>query len=133
MANDEWISSFPATKVVHLECGTLDQKPIVIHLEGILVRHQKPWHFEQVWLGEEGCHETVSWLTIAVNGGGLDIVYRLKDEIRTLLAQEVKLWQQQSRIAWLKYGDKNSCYFHIRALQRFRHNQIKALKNIDGV
>lgn len=51
----------------------------------------------------------------AVNGGGLDIVCRLKDEIRILLTQEEKLWQQQSRIAWLKYGDKNSCYFHSRA------------------
>lgn len=23
------------------------------------MRRQKPWHFEQVWHGEEGCHEIV--------------------------------------------------------------------------
>ena len=32
-------------------------------------------------------------LTTAINGGGLDIVYRLKYEIRIFLAQEEKLWQ----------------------------------------
>ena len=30
-----WLSMFPATKVVHLECGTLDHKPIMIHSLGI--------------------------------------------------------------------------------------------------
>ena len=28
----KWLSMFPATKVVHLECGTSDHKPIMIHL-----------------------------------------------------------------------------------------------------
>ena len=31
----EWLSMFPVTKVVHLESGTSDHKPIVIHLLGI--------------------------------------------------------------------------------------------------
>ena len=31
----KWLSMFPATKVVHLECGTSDHKPILIHLLGI--------------------------------------------------------------------------------------------------
>ena len=31
----KWLSMFPATKAVHLECGTSDHKPILIHLLGI--------------------------------------------------------------------------------------------------
>ena len=31
----KWLSMFPATKVVHLESGTSDHKPIMIHLLGI--------------------------------------------------------------------------------------------------
>ena len=75
MANNEWISSFPATKVVHLE--------------GIPVRRQKPWRFEQVWLGEEGCHETVRF---AWRSGVSDL---------PMVVVEEKLKQCQTKLQWL--------------------------------
>ena len=31
----DWIDIFPATKVVHLECGSSDHKPLIIQLKGI--------------------------------------------------------------------------------------------------
>ena len=31
----EWLDKFPATKVIHLECGSSDHKPILICLDGI--------------------------------------------------------------------------------------------------
>lgn len=51
------------TKVMVLECGTYDHKPILIHLCGIPVRQNKPWRFEKMWLDEEGCHDmvTLAW------------------------------------------------------------------------
>ncbi|XP_030923315.1 uncharacterized protein LOC115950217 [Quercus lobata] len=55
----EWLSMFPATKVVHLECGTSDHKPIMIHLLGIPKRINKPWRFEQMWMKDEGCREVI--------------------------------------------------------------------------
>ena len=60
VCNDEWLSYFSASKVVHLECGSFDYKPIIIHPLGIPQRRQKPWRFEQVWLVDEGCHATVN-------------------------------------------------------------------------
>ena len=60
VANDDWASLFPASKVYHLECGCSDHKPIIIHPLGIPIRHQKPWRFKQVWLQEEDCHEAVN-------------------------------------------------------------------------
>ena len=42
----EWLSMFLATEVVHLECGTLNHKPIMIHLLGIPKQVNKPWRFE---------------------------------------------------------------------------------------
>ena len=50
---------FPATKVVHLESGTSDHKPILIHLLGIPKRVNKPWRFEQMWMRDEGCREVI--------------------------------------------------------------------------
>lgn len=45
---------------------------------------------------------------------------------------EEKLWQQQSKSAWLKDGDQNSRYFHNRATHRFKRNEIRKLKHANG-
>ena len=59
IGTQSWFSIFLATKVVTLECGTSDHKPIIIHPMGIPDRKNRPWRFEQVWLEDEGCHEIV--------------------------------------------------------------------------
>lgn len=46
MGTMDWLSMFPATKVVHLESGTFDHKHIMIFLVGIPKKSQKPWKFE---------------------------------------------------------------------------------------
>ena len=56
----DWLEIYPATKVVILECGTSNYKPIVIHPCGVPVRENKPWRFEKMWLEEEGCHDMVA-------------------------------------------------------------------------
>ena len=35
VATMEWLDKFPTTKVIHLECGLSDHKPILICLNGI--------------------------------------------------------------------------------------------------
>ena len=64
VATIDWLTAFPATKVVHLECGTSNHKPILIMLVGIPKYLQKPWRFEQMWMEEEGVIEAIesTWL-----------------------------------------------------------------------
>ena len=38
----DWIEKFPDTKIVHLECGTSNHKPIVIFPSGIPKKLQRP-------------------------------------------------------------------------------------------
>lgn len=38
LANDDQISMFPTTKVMHLKCGALDHKPLIILPLGITPR-----------------------------------------------------------------------------------------------
>ena len=43
-----------------LECGSSDHKPILIYPDGVPIKLNKPWRFEQVWLEDERCHDTVA-------------------------------------------------------------------------
>ena len=45
-----------------------------------------------------------------------------------LLKQEI-YWHQRSRIPWLKYGDKNTKFFHSKASQICRKNFIKGIRD----
>ena len=59
MATTNLLEKFPATKVLHLECGTSDHKPIVILPEGMPKKNHRPWRFEKMWMEDEGCHGVV--------------------------------------------------------------------------
>ena len=170
VATINWLEKVPDTRVVHLECGPSDQKPIVIFPIGIPKKCQRPWGFEHIWLEEEGCHASVEsvWNQVVLgdpmkkvetkiskcqanlkwwssksfgnvtkqlkekkkrsyggqrkmrSGCTMEGVLKLKKEINELLVKEEKMWKQRSKALWLREGDKNTCYFHGRAIQRFR-------------
>ncbi|KAL4325602.1 hypothetical protein GQ457_11G004690 [Hibiscus cannabinus] len=41
-------------------------------------------------------------------------------------------WEQRARANWLRYGDKNTAFFHRHASQRKRYNRICSLENENG-
>ncbi|KAK1615802.1 hypothetical protein QYE76_021319 [Lolium multiflorum] len=45
----------------------------------------------------------------------------------------VELVQERSRVSWLKEGDRNTRFFHQKAVWRARKNKVKKLKDDDGV
>ncbi|XP_073368034.1 uncharacterized protein [Aegilops tauschii subsp. strangulata] len=55
------------------------------------------------------------------------------DRMNELLYREEMLWMQRSRIAWLREGDRNTQFFHRKAVWRARKNRIKALIDEAGV
>ena len=59
MATNDWFSMFPGTKVYHLDVTTSNHKPLLIAPKSINNCFQKPFRFEQMWLMEKGCTETV--------------------------------------------------------------------------
>jgi hypothetical protein len=58
---------------------------------------------------------------------------QIKDEIHELLEQEELKWKQRAKEDWLRYGDRNTKYFHACANQRKRVNQIDQIRNVAGV
>ncbi|KAL4353918.1 hypothetical protein GQ457_06G009460 [Hibiscus cannabinus] len=56
----------------------------------------------------------------------------LKAEVSKLWESEEIYWHQRSRVDWLKYGDRNSKFFHATTLQNRRRNTICRIKNEQG-
>jgi hypothetical protein len=50
-----------------------------------------------------------------------------------MLYREEMLWLQRSRIDWLRDGDRNTKFFHHRAVWRARKNKILKLRDENGV
>ena len=55
---------------------------------------------------------------VSVKSGKCDEVDRLKKELNVLYDKEEKMWQQRSRLQWLKNGDQNTHFFHGFATRR---------------
>jgi hypothetical protein len=53
----------------------------------------------------------------------------VKQELQVLLDQENLQWQQRAKTEWLKYGDRNTKFFHTCASQRKNSNQIFKIKD----
>jgi hypothetical protein len=54
------------------------------------------------------------------------------DTMNELLYREEMMWMQRSRVDWLREGDRNTKFFHSRAVWRARKNRIKRLCDDDG-
>lgn len=60
MANREWLLRFAGTIVHHLPSFSSDHCPLwVVPKELILSTAAKPFRFEEMWLAEKGCTETI--------------------------------------------------------------------------
>ncbi|KAL5804637.1 hypothetical protein ACOSQ3_031437 [Xanthoceras sorbifolium] len=56
----------------------------------------------------------------------------VEKELDDLLLQDEIYWRQRSRVSWLKFGDKNSKFFHAKASARRKHNEILGLFDETG-
>ncbi|KAH6760569.1 hypothetical protein C2S51_017518 [Perilla frutescens var. frutescens] len=57
---------------------------------------------------------------------------RIESELDRVLKMEESMWYQRSKALWLKEGDRNSRFFHQKANQRQKRNNIRRLKNENG-
>ena len=57
----------------------------------------------------------------------------MKNEINEILIREEIMWNQRSRALWIKWGDRNTSFFHATASQRRRKSRIVGLQDLNGV
>jgi hypothetical protein len=67
--------------------------------------------------------------------GTTDLSQQIKEkeqELDMLLDGEEMWWKQRSRADWLQHGDKNTRFFHMKAIQRRKRNKISEIKDNQG-
>ncbi|KAK8689513.1 hypothetical protein V6N13_088228 [Hibiscus sabdariffa] len=101
------------------------------------------FQFDVYWSSEPECGQRVSatWnhtagtmldkLT-AVAGNLQAEMHAYKSELKDILDKEETLWQQRSRVLWLREGDRNTKFFHERAKSRRKKNAISVLVDSSG-
>ncbi|KAF7831289.1 ribonuclease H [Senna tora] len=57
---------------------------------------------------------------------------KLSQELEEVLNQEEVVWFQKARCQWIKDSDRNTKYYHAKAINRRRRNKILMLKKEDG-
>ncbi|KAF7801766.1 ribonuclease H [Senna tora] len=62
----------------------------------------------------------------------VDLGKYLSAELETILSQEEALWFQKARCQWIRDGDRNTRYYHTKAINRRKRNKIIMLKNERG-
>ena len=62
-------------------------------------------------------------------GRGNNKLQALFDDIKKLMDLEECMWNQRSKVDWLKHGDLNKKYVHCRTTERNKRNLISGLEN----
>lgn len=89
--------------------------------------------FAQVSRQIQKKRKTLSTLVLRDRGGSLgNEINTLRQEINDLLDSEEIMWQQRSKVQWMRLGDRNTKYFHSKALQRKKENAINRIMDENG-
>ena len=63
----------------------------------------------------------------SIRDGAWDRIRNIEAQLDSLLHSEEVYWKQRARIDWLKEGDRNTRFFHLKALERKTRNRINGL------
>ncbi|KAJ0018154.1 hypothetical protein Pint_10775 [Pistacia integerrima] len=65
-------------------------------------------------------------------GSDVSVLNKAKEEVQLWLEKDEVMWRQRSKALWLKEGDHNSRYFHMKASQRSRKNRLVQIQDDKG-
>lgn len=58
---------------------------------------------------------------------------QLQEELSEVCKQEEYLWHQKARTEWIKSGDRNIKFYHLKTTNRRRRNRVCTIKNDEGI
>ncbi|KAL5823208.1 hypothetical protein ACOSQ4_021108 [Xanthoceras sorbifolium] len=136
----DWLSLFPASYVQHLDFWKSDHRPILLHIavQGSVLRCSASlgrWNSLNRASLRRGINTKrleLASLNRSVSAGSWRDIRLVEKELDALLLQEEIYWRQRSRVSWLKFGDRNSKFFHAKASARRKVNEILGLSDERG-
>ncbi|PPR92692.1 hypothetical protein GOBAR_AA27977 [Gossypium barbadense] len=67
-----------------------------------------------------------------ITNSNINRLREARNKLSNLYSKEEGYWAQRSRISWLREGDRNTKFFHVRATNRQKQNNIERLKDHSG-
>nr|XP_029148343.1 uncharacterized protein LOC114925220 [Arachis hypogaea] len=153
--NEAWMTMFPEGYSKILSRLHSDHCPILVHCHGgPRVKGSRPFRFQAAWATHPSYKHVISKAWNQEFGGVterlkmIDQIRRrlevsdvlslrikeaeLREDYNRLLLQEELFWYQKSREQWVKYGDRNTKFFHLQTLVCRNHNRVHGLYVRDG-
>ncbi|KAK8558094.1 hypothetical protein V6N13_073772 [Hibiscus sabdariffa] len=148
ICNSYWDEDFPESSVHHLLRLRSDHRPILLHvgpirhsLNSVQFRYFTGWlsHADFLrmvmdnWQPSVSMSDTLSYFLQAADTWNKTVLAILVRRSGLLwpVSEEELLWRQKSRSEWVLKGDRNTRYFHRRAVNRKQRNKITTLKLLD--
>ncbi|XP_029149750.1 uncharacterized protein [Arachis hypogaea] len=155
IVNEAWMTMFPEGYSEILSRLHSDHCPILVRCHGSpRVKGSRPFRFQAAWATHPSYKHVISKAWNQEFGGVterlkmIDQIQRrlevtdvlslkikeveLREDYNRLLLQEELFWYQKSREQWVKYGDRNTKFFHLQTLVRRNHNRVHGLYVRDG-
>ncbi|XP_057432083.1 uncharacterized protein LOC130724829 [Lotus japonicus] len=92
--------------------------------------------FGNIFQRKRTCENRLKGVQRAIEEGETSSLLRLEKDLQqeygTILYQEELLWYQKSREQWVRFGDRNTRFFHAQTVIRRKRNKIHGLVLPDG-
>ncbi|KAK3199818.1 hypothetical protein Dsin_023233 [Dipteronia sinensis] len=145
----DWRQLFPRASVKHLEFWHYDHRALLLDITGIPdsangMGEENEVGFTLRRAGQRKMSFAIWWPTIGfmllilgeatncIQDRSWDRIINIELQFDNLLACEVSDWKQQTHVDWLKEGDRNTRFFHLKASERKAHNHINGLYDTNG-
>lgn len=128
-----WVTEEGCGKVIEQIWGEGASASILVKIKQVAVG-LKSWESEKFGSVRRSIKELREELDGLQRMAPTDLIMRQRREVEVKIDQhrEEIMWCQRSRINWLKYGDRNSKFFHQFAKQRGKINRINGILGEDN-